>query len=663
MASIASRTERHAHADARAVSSALRDEYGSGLYGFALLLTLGDRGRAAELADASLRAAEQRISDFAEPTFVAAWLRRHVLWSAGRGELPTWLLLGKLRRLVGRQEAELHAPLHEMQADSAMLASLSTLSVRERAALVLADVEHLDETEISDVLGSSRGVRRLINQARYKYARSFVTAAELGMASHPPRLPAAIRRAARSAAAAPATATATATADETADQHRRFEDWLFDGGQRTLRPEVAAHAADCNRCTVMAAGLAALSGVNTRALPIPAEGIAAVPNRRAGAWQLQTAAAATIVALAATAGIVMSALTSGNSPLNFAIGQPRQTETSVTRDQDPAGLGVVLPSPKQRGLGITPGTTTDPSPSEASAATPTPSESAVPSRNLVGGGRVIDGGGGTAGGGVPVAPPPPSPPPAEPPAACSDGLDNDVDGATDFPADPGCVSSTDTDETNAPTPGVTPTPPIVVTPTPTPTPTTEPTPIVLSQCENLLDDDGDGAADFPDDPGCASADDNTEAPNPPPPTPDPTPQPTPTPEPTPDPTPVPACMDGGDNDGDGMTDMADPGCDFPTDTAEWNPAPTPEPTPTPDPTPTPACSDGVDNDGDGFTDMNDPGCDGPGDTAEWNPEPACRDGNDNDGDLLTDHPNDPGCESPDDTSEFNEIIPPPGPAP
>ena len=41
-----------------------------------------------------------------------------------------------------------------------------------------------------------------------------------------------------------------------------------------------------------------------------------------------------------------------------------------------------------------------------------------------------------------------------PPAACNDGIDNDGDGAVDYPNDPGCSSSTDTDETNtAPPPG------------------------------------------------------------------------------------------------------------------------------------------------------------------------------------------------------------------
>jgi acid phosphatase type 7 len=39
-----------------------------------------------------------------------------------------------------------------------------------------------------------------------------------------------------------------------------------------------------------------------------------------------------------------------------------------------------------------------------------------------------------------------------PPPQCSDGIDNDGDGATDFPEDPGCTGETDNDETDAPPP-------------------------------------------------------------------------------------------------------------------------------------------------------------------------------------------------------------------
>lgn len=66
-------------------------------------------------------------------------------------------------------------------------------------------------------------------------------------------------------------------------------------------------------------------------------------------------------------------------------------------------------------------------------------------------------------GAKPVEPPPPPPPPVAvvpappPPPICSDGIDNDGDGAIDFPADKGCTDANDMDEYNpickAPAPG------------------------------------------------------------------------------------------------------------------------------------------------------------------------------------------------------------------
>lgn len=60
-------------------------------------------------------------------------------------------------------------------------------------------------------------------------------------------------------------------------------------------------------------------------------------------------------------------------------------------------------------------------------------------------------------GAPPEPPPPPAPPapvvvvpPAPPPPACSDRLDNDGDGLIDYPADPGCESTGDDDETDPP---------------------------------------------------------------------------------------------------------------------------------------------------------------------------------------------------------------------
>ena len=59
----------------------------------------------------------------------------------------------------------------------------------------------------------------------------------------------------------------------------------------------------------------------------------------------------------------------------------------------------------------------------------------------------------------------------------------------------------------------------------------------------------------------------------------------------------------------------------------------------------PQCRDEVDNDGDGLVDLLDPGCEFGDDLDETDPDPLpeCGDGIDNDGDQLIDYPNDPDC--------------------
>ena len=66
-------------------------------------------------------------------------------------------------------------------------------------------------------------------------------------------------------------------------------------------------------------------------------------------------------------------------------------------------------------------------------------------------------------------------------AVCEDGLDNDGDGRTDYPADLGCSAAVDGDETDLPA------------------------------CLDLRDNDGDARTDYPGDPGCSSALDNDES--------------------------------------------------------------------------------------------------------------------------------------------------------
>ena len=64
---------------------------------------------------------------------------------------------------------------------------------------------------------------------------------------------------------------------------------------------------------------------------------------------------------------------------------------------------------------------------------------------------------------------------------CNDGIDNDLDGAIDYPADFSCDSSTDNDETNP-----------------------------LAECQDGEDNDGDTFTDFPADLDCDSSQDNSE---------------------------------------------------------------------------------------------------------------------------------------------------------
>ena len=141
-------------------------------------------------------------------------------------------------------------------------------------------------------------------------------------------------------------------------------------------------------------------------------------------------------------------------------------------------------------------------------------------------------------------------------------------------------------------------------------------------CSDGQDNDGDARVDFPNEPGCASPDDDDEV----------------------DPQPTPECADGLDNDGNGLSDYPnDEWCESAADDEERRP---------------PQCRDGRDNDRDGFTDLADPGCEGdPERDNEFNVE-ACRDGMDNDEDGAVDYPNDPGCERPRDPDETDPNPPP-----
>jgi len=145
-----------------------------------------------------------------------------------------------------------------------------------------------------------------------------------------------------------------------------------------------------------------------------------------------------------------------------------------------------------------------------------------------------------------------------------------------------------------------------------------------NNCNDGIDNDGDGLIDS-DDPGC-ELNGNVEAPDPD----------------------FPECSDRVDNDGDGQTDFPDDqGCDTPEDNKEHS-------------DPVPQCKDGIDNDGDGLIDFpTDPGCfvslenDESDDCPSGANCPKCSNGVDDDDDGITDYPDDPGCDRASDDDEFN----------
>ncbi len=173
---------------------------------------------------------------------------------------------------------------------------------------------------------------------------------------------------------------------------------------------------------------------------------------------------------------------------------------------------------------------------------------------------------------------------------CDDGLDNDGDGQTDR-NDRGCDGELDDSESN-PEAGD-------------------------NACHNFVDDDGDGLTDK-DDAECATL------------------------------STLDACRDGVDNDGDGRTDfnfdpaLSDPGCGGFGDTTEWSDQIACDTlSACPQDVVTGIhyansnwCSDFLDNDGDGLTDAADPDCQNG--AGAFEAPPACADGRDNDGDGLTD---------------------------
>ena len=200
-------------------------------------------------------------------------------------------------------------------------------------------------------------------------------------------------------------------------------------------------------------------------------------------------------------------------------------------------------------------------------------------------------------------------------AQCQDQVDNDGDGLTDYPADSGCASATDNSEK--------PHDPDCSNPN-------DDSEFPDTQCQNTRDDDSDGLTDSQD-PGCWTDTTNPQTYNP---------------SLNDESRATSECQDGRDNDGDAKIDYpADRGCTSRQDYSEAGGQY--------------QCANGLDDDSDGLIDCQDPGCWAGADLSTCNPNldnegagtSACQDGRDNDSDGKIDYPNDPGCSSRQDYTE------------
>jgi DNA-directed RNA polymerase specialized sigma24 family protein len=145
------------------VRAAFRELHGPRLHGFSLLLTLGDRPRAARLAADALAEGAERAGELRHPERAAAWLRARVVRAARGWALPA-------TRRAGTEPGE---QLVQMGVDSLVFRGLAALRVRERAAIIATEIERLDPLDVAAVIEASPSrTHRMAADARRRYLRA-----------------------------------------------------------------------------------------------------------------------------------------------------------------------------------------------------------------------------------------------------------------------------------------------------------------------------------------------------------------------------------------------------------------------------------------------------------------------------------------------------------
>lgn len=142
------------------VRAAFHELHGRSLHGFALLLTLGDLSRAARLAGEALTDGMARIDDLRHPERAAAWLRARVVKATARR---------------GAKAQPSPVLMRGLGVDAAVAAGLAALDVPERAALIAALIEHLDQRDVAVIVRRDGArLRHLLVDARRRYLAGYL---------------------------------------------------------------------------------------------------------------------------------------------------------------------------------------------------------------------------------------------------------------------------------------------------------------------------------------------------------------------------------------------------------------------------------------------------------------------------------------------------------
>jgi hypothetical protein len=146
------------------LQAAFRDVHAARIHGFALIVTLGNHGVAAGVAARAVSEGCTRLDEMRHPERAAAWLRNRVLRL-----LP--------RDAASEDAATGDAVLSALGLAAYAVAGLRAVSLLERVALVVADLERLDSRDVATVVNrDGEALAHLLARARRRYLEAALQA-------------------------------------------------------------------------------------------------------------------------------------------------------------------------------------------------------------------------------------------------------------------------------------------------------------------------------------------------------------------------------------------------------------------------------------------------------------------------------------------------------